>query len=245
MTLASFYISIVLLFFFPPKINSTQKLVEAMQKKYTSKWARTLTFTQHNTHYKNDSISGTSIWYEAIEYPDKFRIDFGELTEGNAVIFANDSVFQFKAKELKGGKKQPNNLMLLAGGLYFLPQDDALRRLKEAGYDLTLFHEAKWQGREVYVVGAAKDDLKSNQFWVDKQHLYLVRTVSTLPNGHIQEARFSKHIRTGGGWTETEVLFLEDGKPQQLEVYKNVQANVALPEGLFSAHKFGKVHWLP
>jgi hypothetical protein len=238
-------LSFVLLLFFPPKVNSTQKLVSAMQKKYGGKWARTITFTQYNTHYKNDTVSGTSVWYEAIQYPDKFRIDFGEVAEGNAVIFANDSVYQFKAGELKGSKKQPNNLMLLAGGLYFMHPAEAMRRLQEAGYNMDIFHEDTWQGKPVYVVGAHKDDLKSNQFWIDKQHLYLVRTIATLPDGHIQEAQFSKHIRTGGGWTETEVLFLEEGKPQQLELYKNVGANVVLPEGLFTAQKFGKVHWLP
>jgi hypothetical protein len=48
-----------------------------------------------------------------------------------------------------------------------------------------------------------------------------------------------------GGWTETEVVFVGNGKLQQLEVYKNVQADKPLPEGLFNAHKFGQVHWLP
>jgi hypothetical protein len=216
-----------------------------MQKKYTGKWPRTLTFTQYNTHYKNDTVSHTSIWYEALEYPDKFRIDFGELAEGNAVIFANDSVYQFKAGELKGSKKQLNNLMLLDGGMYFLPPDKAMQRLKEAGYNLNSFREDVWQGRAAYVVGAGKGDLQSNQFWIDKQNLYLVRTITVLASNQIQEAQFSKHIRVGGGWTETEVVFVGNGKLQQLEVYKNVQADKPLPEGLFNAHKFGQVHWLP
>jgi outer membrane lipoprotein-sorting protein len=239
------YLSLLLVFVLPPKISSTRQLVEQMQKKYTGKWAHSLTFTQYNTLYKNDTLSGTSVWYEAIKYPDKFRIDFGEPKEGNAVIFANDSVYQFKAGELKGAKKQPNNLLLLAGGIYFLSIEEAFERLKEAGYDLTVFHEDVWQGKPVYVTGAQKGDLRSNQFWIDKQHLYLVRTITGLPNGHIQEAQFSKHIRTAGGWTETEVLFLEDGKQQQLEVYKDIQSNKPLPEGLFTAHNFGKSHWRP
>jgi hypothetical protein len=34
-------------------------------------------FSQKNTHYRNDSIIKTSVWQEAIEFPDKFRIWFG------------------------------------------------------------------------------------------------------------------------------------------------------------------------
>ncbi|MDO1445325.1 hypothetical protein Q0590_03635 [Rhodocytophaga aerolata] len=154
-------------------------------------------------------------------------------------------MYQFKNKELTASKKQVNNLMLLAGGIYFLSKEKALRRLNEAGYNTAAFYEDTWNGRPVYVVGARQGDVQSNQFWLDKQHLYLVRTLAAQPDGHIQEAQFRKHIRTAGGWTETEVLFLTDGKPQQLEVYKNLQANMPLPEGLFSAHLFGKIHWMP
>jgi hypothetical protein len=75
--------------------------------------------------------------------------------------------------------------------------------------------------------------------------LYLVRTITQLPGNHLQDAQFSKHIRTANGWTETEVLFLIDGKVEQKEEYKHIQANVQLPAGLFSPHKFGKVHWRP
>lgn len=242
--LLSFYMTLILLVN-PPKIDTAEKLLEAMQKKYAGKWARTLTFTQYNTHYEKDTISGTSVWYEAIEYPDKFRIDFGDPSIGNAVLFTNDSVYQFKNKELTASKKQVNNLMLLAGGIYFLSKEKALKRLTEAGYNTAAFREDTWNGRPVYVVGARQGDVQSNQFWLDKQHLYLVRTLAAQPDGHIQEAQFRKHIRTAGGWTETEVLFLTDGKPQQLEVYKNLQANVLLPKGLFSAHLFGKIHWMP
>lgn len=228
----------------PAKITSAQTLVEAMQKRYAGKWARTITFVQYNTHYKNDSISGTSIWYEALVYPDKFRIDFGKPADGNAVIFANDSVYNFKAGQMAASRRQPNNLMLLAGGIYFLSKTEALQRLQEAGYDIATFHEDMWQGKPVYVVGAAKDDLQKAQFWIDKENLYLVRTLSPTPDHHLQEAQFSKHIRSAGGWIETEVLFLKDGKKEQLEEYKEIKPDPVLPDGLFNPALFGKVHWM-
>ncbi|QHT70522.1 outer membrane lipoprotein-sorting protein [Rhodocytophaga rosea] len=228
----------------PTKITSAETLVEAMQKRYSGKWAKTITFVQYNTHYTNDTISGTSIWYEAIAYPDKFRIDFGMPSEGNAVIFANDSVYNFKTGQLKASHRQPNNLMLLAGGIYFLPKTEALQRLKDAGYDIKTFHENTWQGKPAFVVGATKGDLQKPQFWIDKDNLFLVRTLTPTPDHHLQEAQFSKHIKSAGGWIETEVLFLKDGKKEQLEEYKELKSNPSLPDGLFDPAYFGKVHWM-
>lgn len=237
------FILSILLHSYPPPITTSDQLVKAMQKRYAGKWARTITFTQQNTHYTADTVKGKSVWYEAIEYPDKFRIDFGEIQEGNAVIFARDSVYNFKAGLLKAKRKQANNLMLLAGGIYFMSAEEAKKRLQEAGFQLDKFRTDTWQGQRVYVVGATAGDLTSAQFWIDQEKLYLVRTINPTPDHHVQDAQFSKHIQTAGGWTETEVLFLKDGKAEQREEYQGIQANVPLPAGLFEEAQFGKTHW--
>lgn len=227
-----------------PPINSTEKLIETMHKRYQGKAAKSVTFTQYNTLYQADTISGKSIWYEAIVYPDKFRIDFGELKDGNAVIFARDSVFNFK--EGKNTRKAPfkNNLILLAGGMNFMSKEKVLEELKNAGYQIDKFREDKYEGRKVYVIGAEKGDWATPQFWIDQKNLYLVRTFEKMPSGDVREARFSKHIRSGKGWIETEVLFLVNGKKTQLEEYKNIKSNVSLDLRIFDAEYFGKVHWL-
>ncbi len=227
----------------PPKIRSTEELIGAMHRQYKGKWARTVTFTQHNTHYAADTVKGTSTWYEAIEYPDKFRIDLGLLKEGNALLFADDSVYNFKGGELKSRQFRVNEMMLLAGGLNFLDPAEALKRLEAAGYDTNVFREDAWQGRKAYVVGAAEGDEKTPQFWIDAEHLYLVRSVSAGSGGRVQDGHFGKHIRAAGGWLETEVVFMLDGKKVQLEQYKDIQVNPPLPEGLFTPSQFGKVHW--
>lgn len=227
----------------PPKINSTSDLVAAMQKRYAGKWCKMLTFTQYNTHYENGVEKNKSVWLEAIAYPDRFRIDFGDLKDGNAVIFARDSVFNFKGGENKSKRQMRNNLMLLAGGIYFYSQADALQRFKEAGYNTDKFREDVWNGEAVYVVGADKTDLKSNQCWIHKKKLYLLRTLETLPDGKVRDAIFSKHTKTAGGYTETEVLFLVDGQKQQLEIYTDLKVNPNLNDGIFRAESFGKTHW--
>ncbi len=225
------------------KITSFETLVEAMHKRYMGKAAKTVTFVQYNTHYQADTVSGKSTWYEAIAYPTNFRIDFGEIKEGNAVIFARDSIFNFKNGQ--NTRKQPfkNNLILLAGGMNFMAKDKIMAELKSAGYDLSKFRTDTHNGKPAYVIGAAEGDFTSSQFWIDKKNLHLVRTLEKMPNGDIREARFSKHIKSGKGWIETDVLFLVNGKKTQLEEYKEIKPNAILDSRLFDAAHFGKVHW--
>lgn len=225
------------------KITSTDTLINAIHKRYQGKAAKTVTFVQYNTLYQADTVSGKSIWYEAIAYPNNFRIDFGEIKEGNAVIFTRDSVFNFK--EGKNIRKMPfkNNLILLAGGLVFMEKSKVLTELKGAGYDISKFREDTYNGKPVYVIGADANDFVTSQFWIDKKNLHLVRTFEKQANGDVREARFSKHIKSGKGWIETEVLFLVNGKKMQLEEYKEVKSDVKLDERLFDAAYFGKVHW--
>ena len=230
-------------FSFKKEINSVETLIDAMHKRFQGKAAKTVTFVQYNTHYQADTISGKSTWYEAIAYPNNFRIDFGELKEGNAVIFARDSVFNFK--EGKNVRKAPlkNNLILLAGGMNFMEKSKVLAELKSAGYDLSKFRKDTYEGKPVYVIGADANDFTTPQFWIDQKNLYLVRTFDKQPNGDVREARFSKHIKAGKGWIETEVWFFLNGKKMQLEEYKEVKPNAKFNERIFDAAYFGKVHW--
>jgi hypothetical protein len=51
-------------------------------------------------------------------------------------------------------------------------------------------------------------------------------------------------VRAAGGWLETEVTFLVDGKKVQVEEYLDVKIDPVLPEGLFAPAHFGKVYWM-
>src|SRR5438128_510413 len=95
------------------QVKNSGELLDLMYKKYAGKSCRSFTFSQDNKHYKNDTLSGTSTWYEALEYPDKFRIDFGDPKDGNAVIFRNDSAWHFRKGELKRKEADKNDLLLL------------------------------------------------------------------------------------------------------------------------------------
>jgi hypothetical protein len=218
------------------KIEIGEQLIRAMNKKYSGKWYKTMTFVQKNTIYKPDGTTENSVWYEAMSAPGKLRIDFDPLASGNGLIFAGGMQHNFKDGKLTRSQPLVHPLMVLAFDVYMQPVEKTVSQLKELKIDLAILREDTWQDRAVYVVGAKAGDLRSPQFWIDKKNLYFVRMLQ--PTGknkeRISETQFNKYQKVkGGGWIAPEVVFIVDSKRTFLEEYTEIRAGVPLDDKLF------------
>jgi hypothetical protein len=228
----------------PSEMRSGEQLVETMHERYNGKWPRNVTFVQTTTFYQGDSTR-VETWYEAIE-PGKLRIDFAPLENGNAALFRGDSLYQFKAGKLAGSLPLIHPLMVLSRDVYEEPVQKTVSRLEQLNFDLAKVREDTWQGRPVYVVGADAGDEKSPQFWVDQESLLFVRLIepSNQDPSVIEETQFNKYQRLGGGWIETEVVFLRNGKPFIREEYRDMRADVRFDADLFNPQKWAAPGWV-
>jgi hypothetical protein len=130
--------------------------------------------------------------------------------------------------------------------VYAQPTDRTLSVLRQSGFDLSRVREDTWMGTPVYVVGAAAGDLRSKQFWVDRERLLFVRLIQPAgPNATgTSEIQFNRYRPVGGGWIAEEVQFFRDGRRAFLEVYYDVRTGVPLDDRLFDARAWGSVpHW--
>lgn len=206
--------------------NTIKTGVDVLKKMYlTYKNApcQRYVFSQKNKHYKNDSVVGMSEWFESIEFPDKFRIDFGNKTDGNFVIFRNDSVFRYKAAELKKATPDTNTLLLLLGGMYYRDLKDVLLRLQHAKYNTTIVTKQKFRKQKVYVVGALAGDTLSNQLWIDKKNLRVVRIIEKMDDKHTMDMTFDAFEKHCKGYIESAVTFKNNGKVEQVETYFDIK----------------------
>ncbi|MES2275771.1 MAG: hypothetical protein V4592_07105 [Bacteroidota bacterium] len=225
--------------FTPPKTG--EDVVKMMYNRYAGKWHRTLTFKQKTERYRNDSLKSTQTWHEAMLAPDKLRIDIEPLENGNTIIFRGDSTYNFRNGQLRSASKDENDLIFLLGGLYFYSWDTSVAKLKAGGYDLTKCYETTWKDKPVYVIGASsKEDLSSNQLWVDKKDLYLVRMIEQT-KGTKEECIFDDHVKIGGGWSETKASFYFNGKLVQVESYSEYTMPATLDEKLFDPKRYEKM----
>ncbi|MFN0083494.1 MAG: hypothetical protein ACKVOM_13370 [Ferruginibacter sp.] len=216
---------------------SGEKILSKMYKKYKGNWHKTFTFTQNTVQYKNDTIARKSIWYETIVYPDYFRISFGDPKDGNAVLFIRDSTFNFAKGKLTGKSKRGEDLTFLLGGMYFLPFDSILVKMKGEGYDISKAFEIDKEGKGFFVIGANNSDEKLNQLWIDKDKLLVAKFIKYDGNSK-EEAVFFNHKKFGKAWAETACRFFVNDKLIQTETYTDCKANTAVDMGIFDVGNF-------
>ena len=219
-----------------------EELIKLMRDRYAGKWYRTLTFTQKTTLPDGK----VETWYEALELPGKLRIDIAPLDSMKTILFRNDSVYQFEGGKLKESKPLVHPLMVLGFDVYGAPVAETVQKLKNLKYDLSKLHQTTWNGRPTYVVGAARGDTLSPQFWIDAERLYFVRSLepSKKNPAAVNDTRFQKYIPLAGGWLELEVLFLSNGEQKVKEEYSNPKANPKLDPAIFDPSTWRAPSWI-
>jgi hypothetical protein len=220
-----------------------EELIRAMQQRYAGKWYKTLTFVQ-TTSFPDKGTQET--WYEAAQIPGTLRIDISPVDSGRMILFRNDTISQFKGGKLVGKKDFIHPLMVLGFDVYAQPPEVTSTKLKNLGFDLTKIREDKWQGRAVYVVGAAAGDSTTNQFWVDKERLLFVRMIEPAPDGSGArlETQFNKYQPLGKGWIAIECVFNVNGATKQKEEYADVKGDVPLPDTLWDSETWARPEWV-
>lgn len=216
------------------KMRSGTDVLKKMHNSYKSAPCKAYTFSQKNTHYRNDSMIGNSDWHEAIEFPDKFRINFGDSLKENFVIFKNDSSYNYRNFELKKVSYNSNNLLLLLGGMYYRNLDDVIKRLDKENYNTNVLSHQKIGKERFYVIGAFRDDTLSNQIWVSKKNLRIVKIIEKWENGDTMDMRFEAYQPNCKGFVETKVSFRRNGKLEQVEEYYNIKTVDSFPEKMFN-----------
>jgi hypothetical protein len=217
--------------------GDSQSLIQAMHDRYAGSWYRTLAFTQKTTFSPPGRPVRVETWEEYGALPGRLRIERGE---GRGVIYSGDSVFVFAGDSLVRRQKGRNELMTLGFDVYAQPPEATALQLAEHGFALDRFHRAEWQGRPVYVVGAAEGDSRSKQFWVDAERLVFVRMLTPVPNDstRVQDLRFNRYERAGGGWIAMEVEIVEGGQRVFHEEYSNLRVNLPLDPSLWAPDRW-------
>jgi len=215
--------------------TSGDQVIRAMHDRYAGKWYKTLTFQQKTTRRTPADTMVIETWYETAEVPGRLRIDVAP-RGGMSYIYANDSFYVTKKDSVLRRVAGRNPLLILGFDVYGQPADKTIDVLKAEGFDLGPVHEDTWEGRPVYVVGAAKGDTTSKQFWVDKDRLLFVRLLEPSPRDSTKlgDTRFDDYRPLGHGWISALVEFYAGGKLMQREEYSDIKADPKIPANTFT-----------
>lgn len=225
------------------QMHDGKALVAAMHARYAQTWYRTVTFEEQAITRNPDGTHKTQTWWEALIVPGKLAIHIGapEATTGH--LFNDNVLTTFRDGKIESTRPFVHMLLVLGFDVYRQPTETTIKECADQGFDLSKIHEDKWQGRDVYVVGAAKGDLKSRQLWIEKDRLLFVRLLQPDANApaKMDDYRFGDYRRVaGGGWIAARVDFYVGGVDTFYEVYSNIRGNVKLDPARFTTQGFIK-----
>ena len=231
-----------------PVARDGRELLAQMHAAYEGKWYRTLTFIQKTTMQRPNTPEEVTTWYEAIEAPDRLRIDIGDPALGNGMIYTSDSTYVVRGGKLVRAVAQGNEVLAFVEAVYTQPVAETVRDVEGFGFDLSRIRTDTWEGRPVYVVGASgAQDLVSKQFWIDRERLVIVRMIVKFdpkPEAKPHDIEIGGYVPLAGGWLATRITIAQEGGPTQLEEYTEWKANVPLSAELFDPAKWSTApHW--
>jgi outer membrane lipoprotein-sorting protein len=226
-------------------VRSGEDVLRAMHDRFAKSWYETLTFTQKSTTYNPDGTSKVDMWHEALALPGKLRIDIGPPSDGNGFLLVDGTLTIYRDGKEAGTRPLVNMLLVLGFDVYRQPAEATINVAKSEGYDLKKFHEETWEGKPVYVVGAEKGDLKSKQFWVDKNRLLFVRLFEPTQTdaSKFQDIRFEDYREMAGGWVAAGVDVYVDDKKVFSEEYSDIRPNAKLDPATFDPKQYSSTHW--
>ncbi len=224
-------------------IKDGNRLIHAIYNKHKDVASKYITFDQKTIFYDTlGKVTKDEYWYEAISRPGKLHFRFGDFSTGNGFMYNDGHLYFMKDHVISNEKVDKfNEWTVLCHDVYVQPPEKTIDIVKNKfNINLNLIHEETWENRAIYVVGAKAGDLNSEQFWVDKERLYMVRNISLRDDGRLADIRYVNYKKYGNEWIEGGLIVLYDGKLYLEEFYENTKTHVNLDKALFKPENFSK-----
>jgi hypothetical protein len=226
------------------RATSSPMLIKAMHDRYDGKYLKTMSFLQNNTAYSTSGQEQKSQWYEHLEIPGKLRIAFLPATQKSGLVQIDDKVASFDNGIRVDFRPSVNPLLLLTADVYAAPVATIMHGLDTLHVDENVFRDDTWDGQPVYVVGAKAGDTTSNQLWVDRDQLRLVRFIQSQKVGDrttVSDIRVKGYKEIGGFDVPTEFLVFRNGRPVWREEYADVRINADFLPGTFDQARWNDI----
>lgn len=227
----------------PPAPLPGEAVIARAYAMYKGKWFHSVTYVQRTLLPLERRVE---TWYVTLQPPGMLRVDVAPEVTGRALIYRGDSVYEFGRGQLRSAGIGVEPLEVLLHDLHSQPPERTIATLKRYGFDLSRTHETTLDGAPVIVVGALAGDTVSNQFWLDRQHLLLVRLIERNGSDPRRplDARVGNYFPAGKGWLERQVRIALGTDVSTIEQYSDVKIDPPLEADVFTPLPFHRPRWV-
>lgn len=217
--------------------KSGVEVLERMRAAYDGKWYHTLTFAQKTTIFAKDGTKRIQSWRESLRHSPagtQLRIDMGDPARGIGVLYTPDSSWRFNGGKVAAHTADGNPFLPLIEGVYVQPVAKTIAELAPIKVDLAKVTSGTFEGRPVWIVGAASvADSTSPQFWVESERKVVVRMIVPLAGPDPFDIQLGDYVAAGNGMLATKVTMSVKGKPVQIEDYADWKTDIPLADAVF------------
>jgi len=241
--LAFIFVFVILVYSCKNDMQTGEDVVKLMYERWNQEWYQTMQFEQESNFFENGELVNTEIWQEIYKFDAKLHIRFDGFESQNGGIYRNDSVYSFADGELVRADEAIHFLLLLFADIYFYPPEKTIEKLKKLNFNLSKIIESEFNGRKIYVIGTDdKEDKTTNQFWIDKEGLYVVNII--LKRGDdIRAYVFDDYEQIEGKWVATTLIFMKNDEIVMNEKYFNISFPENVPDSIFYPDNFFNARW--
>lgn len=219
-----------------PAAPDGRTVIREMNARYIGKWYMTLTFKQNVAIIAQNRRETRQVWNQYLTLPGRQRIDYLPLSTKSGVLYADGNLYAYTGGKLQNTQSGWHPLLVLTGDVYTQMPDTTIMQLDSLGFDLSVARKDRWEGKEVWVVGAESGDSTSSQFWVDTDSLLVRRVMVRDARGArpaTNETRYLNYRNVAGYPVAFSMRAYRDGRLYFRGESTNVKEGERLPVELF------------
>ncbi|HEY3934671.1 MAG TPA: hypothetical protein VGL65_08630 [Gemmatimonadales bacterium] len=226
----------------PMAVPPGEAVVQRAFEKYRGKWFHSALYIQRTVLPADQRIE---TWYVAVQPPGRVRVDVAPAATGRVVIYRNDTTYEIGGGRLRSATEGVLPFLLVLHDLQTAKPEQTIAMLRRYGFDLTRTHNTTWDGAPVIVVGALAGDTVSNQFWLDRDRLVLVRMIEkNMDPRRPLDARVTGYKPADGGWLPRSVRVYLGNDLSIAEDYSEPKLDIPLELDLFEPMPYHLPKWV-
>jgi hypothetical protein len=223
--------------------RSGLEVVGAMRRAHPSRDLKSLAFTIRTSEYRraSDSVRVTTSRGWA-SLPGRQRVELLPATRRSGTVRNWQRVAVFQRGRRVALANRVDVATLMTYDVFAQAADSTIMWLDSARVRYGLVRLDELDGRRVWVVGAAKGDTLSPQFWVDAERWRVVRVIQREPwnSNQLADVRFTEFSSLLDIPVPRELAVYRGGRLVQRQRFLDVKANPRV-----SASTFSLSNWRP
>ncbi len=178
-----------------------------------------------------------------IGFPGRSRVAYQPASRKNAIVRDRERLAVFEAGKRVSYVSRVDVAHLLAYDVFAQRVDSTILWLDIARVRLGFARRDRWDGRDVWVVGAEEGDTTSTQFWVDDDRWRVLRVIQRDPRrpSVVLDVRYREFDTVMRVPFPKRIEIYRDGRHAETHFLSDVVANPKLPSRAFDLQRWRDV----